>query len=225
MSAALTSLPIFPDILLLCFPHFLQLLLGNSPSVTHVHENHLLLLRPTGCNVPIVTHEWRGQALFQPFQGGASWGEAVNEAGGMGLWGQAAGVQLGWAVYWWRELPTLSSWSSTLNTGSWSKGLSSSPSCLLLLLWQNVPALESGWPSATLSAWGVGYSVGAWSPAIFFSSPASGNFLCPPSSQAFSFYFLIAFSSLKNLPPAYQKLWLLKVLFQMDLGSRAYFGS
>ena len=124
-------LPWHPSPLL---PSLLTAFAGEQPLCNSCAQESSLLLRSTGCNVPTVTHEWRGRALFQPFQGGPSWGEAVNEAGGMGLWDQATGVQLGWAVYWWHELPTLSSWFSTLNIGSWSKGLSSSPSCLILLL-------------------------------------------------------------------------------------------
>lgn len=37
--------------------------------------------------------------------------------------------------------------------------------------------------------------------------------LCSLSSKAFSFWFLIAFSSLNNLRLAFQKLWLSEVLF------------
>lgn len=68
---------------------------------------------------------------------------------------------------------------------------------------------------------------GAWEPGLPrspFQPLLLAHILCPPSSKACSFCFLIAFSSLKNLPLAYQKCWLSKVLF-LDLGSRAYFGS
>lgn len=55
--------------------------------------------------------------------------------------------------------------------------------------------------------------MGVWSSSTLFSVPLLAPRLCPPFSKAFSFLFLIAFSSLKSLPLAYQKLWLSKVLF------------
>lgn len=61
--------------------------------------------------------------------------------------------------------------------------------------------------------WGWEWSVGVWSSSILFSIPLLAQMLCPPFSKASSFCFLIAFSSLKSLPLAYQKLWLSKVLF------------
>lgn len=63
--------------------------------------------------------------------------------------------------------------------------------------------------------WGWEWSVGVWSSSILFSILLLAPMLCPPFSKSSSFCFLIAFSSLKSLPLAYQKLWLSRVLFLM----------
>lgn len=102
------------------------------------------------------------------------------------------------------------------------QGSSPAPPC-------STPAVERSSPPVWLNcrclvSQGGG---GAWEPGLPrspFQPLLLAHILCPPSSKACSFCFLIAFSSLKNLPLAYQKCWLSKVLF-LDLGSRAYFGS
>lgn len=79
----------------------------------------------------------------------------------------------------------------------------------------NVPVFEKGWTASTLSSMGVRVERGS----LVFLYPLFNPFLapmpCPPFSKASSFCFLIAFSSLKSLPLAYQKLWLSRVLFLM----------
>jgi hypothetical protein len=70
------------------------------------------------------------------------------------------------------------------------------------LLWLNVPA-SSLVELLLCLHWG---SVGVWSSSTFFSASSLAQMLCPPSSKAFSFWFLIGFSSLNSLPLAFQKL-------------------
>lgn len=90
----------------------------------------------------------------------------------------------------------------------------SAPPGPLLLLWWNVPAFESTWTTSTVSGLGVGIERGS---LVFFHPLFNPLFWhkCSAlfSSQAFPFCFSRVFSSLKNLPLAYQKLWLPKVLF------------
>lgn len=58
-------------------------------------------------------------------------------------------------------------------------------------------------------AWESDHLLSAFQPLVL------AQMLCPLSSKAFSFWFSKAFSSLKSLPLAFQKLWLSKVLFQI----------
>lgn len=83
------------------------------------------------------------------------------------------------------------------------------PGCLGLF-WLSVPALSLVELHLLCLCWG---SVGVWSFSTFFSTSCLARLLGPLSSKAFSFWFLIAFSSLNNLPLAFQKRWLSKVLF------------
>lgn len=174
-----------------------------------------LLLRPAGYAACPRSHGWSGKPSFNRHIVAPTAKGLLNEAGGLGLSDSpATRVQLVWDHPTWREeLLAGSSHQPSMLTAAepWcSAGLGWSPStpvveCSSLSLLARQLLCQPGV--------GGGWSVGVWSCSILFSTLVLARMLCPPSSKPFSFCFLIAFSSLTNLPLAYQKLWLSKVLF------------